>query len=514
MLIAALVIIGVLLLLASIFSVSDNLIQIEAEKQGIDTKQNNLRIMPLWREITGKKPPAYSEGNNFYKLKRGHDIKLAGLAEDEIRPASINRFAVKPTDFRGIAPIPKVEVEQGDDVVAGQPIFFDKSNPEIKYVAPVSGEVVEIRRGAKRSISHIVILADKQQRYKTFNPPSVDAPVDDLRSFLFESGIWPLINQRPFDIVPEPDMVPANIFISTFSTAPLATDSNLVAAGNQIDMQKGIDVLKRLTSGNIHLGLDGRKGHKPSQDILNLTNVKKHYFDGPHPAGNVGVQIHHIEPINKNTSVWTLKLETLILLGRLFNTGKYDTTRVVSLNGTPLKEQYHVQTFMGASINEMIQGNVVADDDSHRVVIGDVLSGNQAENDDFMSATGNQITLLEEGDDYELFGWLLPVTPRPSVSGTFPNFLFSEHRFDADTNTHGERRAFVVTGQYEKLLPMDIYLQHLMKAIMTGEIEKMEGLGINELTEEDVALPEFACTSKMPLQEILRDGLEMMREQA
>ena len=513
MLIAALVLVGVLLLLASIFSVSDNLIQIEAQKEGIDLQTNNLRIMPKWRELFGKPIPKYTSGDNFYRLKRGHNIKLAGSASDEITDARANRYAVKPTDFRGIAPIPKIEVELGEEVTAGQVLFYDKSNPDIKYTSPVSGEVVEIRRGAKRSITHVVVLADKNQNYKAFNPPSIDGSVEEIKEFLFESGIWPLIAQRPFDIVPNPELTPENIFISTFSTGPMATNANLIAEGNAAHIQKGVDVLSRLTSGNVHFGLDGRKGHKPHDNLLNVSNAKRNWFDGKHPAGNVGVQIHHIKPISGTNVVWTLKLETLILIGKLFNEGKYDTSRIVSLNGNPLINKVNVKTYLGASVNEILTDNIDPESHRTRTVLGDVLSGKLSDKDDFVSSNCNQITVLEEGDYHEFLGWLLPIKPRPSVSRTFPNFLIPNQEFSANTNTHGEERAFVVTGQYEKVLPMNIYPQHLMKAIMTGEIERMEGLGINELSEEDVALCEFTCTSKQPLQQILRAGLDMMREQ-
>ena len=246
--------------------------------------------MPRWRDIMGAKIPDYVGNNNFYRLNRGHDIKLAGGASEEVVNGNVSRFAVRPTDFRGIAPIPKMVVEERQEVLAGQELFFDKSNPQIKYVAPVSGEVVEIRRGAKRSISHVVILADKDQKYKSFNAPSLDAPVEELKQFFFDSGIWPLINQRPYDIVPDQEVTPENIFISGFNTAPLATNTNLIVKGNRQYLQKGIDVLNKMTSGDVHLGLDGRAGHKPSDELIGLDNVNKHWFDGKHPAGNVGVQ--------------------------------------------------------------------------------------------------------------------------------------------------------------------------------------------------------------------------------
>jgi len=514
MLIGALLVVGVILILAVVFSISDNLIQIEAQKEGIDTVNNNLSLVPSIADLFGKQAPAYADASRFHALKKGHDIKITGSAGSALHQANVTRYAVKPGDYRGNAPIPKMTVAEGDSVKAGDELFFDKANPNIKYVAPVSGEVIEIRRGAKRSISHVVILADKEQQYKSYDLPSLEnADRDELVSFLQASGAWAHINQRPYDLVADTNTVPQNIFISTFNTAPLATDLNLVAEGNDAHFQKGIDVLNKLTSGKVYLGMDGRGITKPSSAYLNATGVQKEWFSGKHPAGNVGVQIHHTAPIRGLNSVWTLKPESVITIGRLFNEGIYSTEKVVSIVGGQIAEPKNVKTSMGASIAELVADNIKPEDKT-RLIEGDVLTGIKAEADEFLSLKSNQITAIKEGDNYELFGWLLALSPRPSVSRTFPNFLLKNHEFDANTNTHGEERAFVVSGQYEKVTPMDIYPQHLMKAIMTGEIEKMEALGINELSEEDLALAEFTCTSKQPLQSILREGLDMMREQA
>ncbi|NNE15006.1 MAG: Na(+)-translocating NADH-quinone reductase subunit A [Saprospiraceae bacterium] len=512
MLIAALVIVGVVLVLAAVFSISDNLIQIEAQKEGIDTMKNNLSLVPSFKEFFGKPAPKYADANNYHLLSKGHDIKLTGKPSSEIVDVPVTRFAVKPGDFRGNAPIPKMVVEEGDEVKAGDVLFFDKTQPDIKYTAPVSGEIVEIRRGAKRSISHVIIMADKEQRYKQFDAPSTEGTDrEKLVQFLIESGAWAHINQRPYDVVADTELIPQNIFVSTFDSAPLATDLNLIAEGNGPHFQKGLDILNQLTSGMVYLGLDAR-GEKPHPTYTEAQGVQKHWFNGKHPVGNVGVQIHHTAPIRGINTVWTLTPESVMTIGRLFNEGIYKCEKVVSLTGGQVKTPMNVRTSMGASVSELLKGNLL--ESKTRVIIGDVLSGSTAGEDDFLSIDANQITAIKEGDNYELFGWLLPVTPRPSVSRTFPNFLMGNHEFEANTNTHGEERAFVVTGQYEKMLPMDIYPQHLMKAIMTGEIEKMEALGINEMSEEDIALAEFACTSKMPLQSILREGLDMMREQA
>ena len=281
--------------------------------------------------------------------------------------------------------------------------------------------------------------------------------------------------------------------------------------GRAQDFQKGIDVLNKLTEGSVYLGLNANGNHGPSSVFTSVEGVKKHWFSGKHPAGNVGVQIHNIKPIRAGETVWTLNVSDVLTLGKLFTDGIYDGSRLVAITGNDINNAGYVKTYSGANIAELLKGNL--EGDNLRIVAGDVLSGRAVEEDGFLGHNEDQITTLAEGDNYELFGWLLPIKPRPSLSGTFPNFLFPNHEFEANTNTHGEKRAFVVSGQYEAVLPMDIYPQHLMKAILANDFERMEGLGIYELSEEDVALCEFACTSKMPLQKILRDGLNTMQEQ-
>ena len=506
-----LVVVGVLVVLAVIVQVADNLLQIEAKKRNIDGA--SVGIFPRIRATLGRSLPEHLAGEDVHVLKKGFDIKLEGEAAGDIADAAgVTRYAMQPPNWRGIAPIPKMHVAVGDNVTAGQPLFFDKQNPEIQFVAPVSGEVIEINRGAKRAIVEVVILADKEIQYKQFNAPDVDsASRDEIVEFLLESGAWTLFNQRPYDILAPKDSTPENIFISTFDTAPLAPDLNMVVDGRDADFQAGLDVLNRLTEGAVHLGLDGRDGKSPAAAYANATNVTKHYFRGPHPCGNVGVQIHHTAPINAGAHVWSLKVQDVMTLGALFTRGQYDTTRIVALTGEPLEQSGYVRTYMGANISELLKGNTVTG--KVRMISGDVLSGQAKPPKGYLNAADDQLTVVTEGDDYEMFGWLLPSKARPSISKTYPTTAMSDLRFVADTNTHGEKRAFVVTGQYERVLPMDIYPQHLLKAIMAKDFERMEGLGIYELSEEDIALCEFACTSKMPLQQILREGLDLMREQ-
>lgn len=504
--------VGLILLVFAILSLADNLIQIEGQKVGVDTKKTNLGIFPKVSEMFSKKAPMYVGHNDGFKyLTKGFDLKLAGEAAGDVKTVHTSRYALKPTDFNGISPIPKVLVAAGDEVKAGDVIFFDKKRPDVKYVSPVSGEVVEVTRGAKRAIAEVIILGDKEISYKEISAPASDADRDTLKAFLLESGVWPMINQRPFDIVADETVTPRDIFISTFDSAPLALDSSIIINGNEVAFQAGLDVLGKMTDGDVYLGLDAR-GDSPVTGFSEATGVKKSYFSGKHPAGNVGVQIHNTKPIKGSDVVWTLKVQDVITIGKLFTEGKYDASRLVAVTGAQVSNPGVIRTYQGANIGDILDGNL--SDEKNRIIAGNVFTGKQSSKEEFLGFSDEQLTVIKEGDNYEAFGWLLPIKPRPSISGTFPNFLFPDFKFEGETNTHGEKRAFVVSGQYESVLPMDIYPQHLMKAIMAGDFEKMEGLGINELSEEDLALCEFVCTSKMPLQSILREGLEMMREQA
>ncbi len=499
-------------MIGAILSLTDNLMQVEAKQAGMDTSKENFSLFPDLGSIIKGDQPAHTKGASYKKLKKGYSINLSGkISDGVIHDAPVNRFAVRPPNFRGIAPIPKMAVEEGEEVKAGDELFFDKGNPSIKYVAPVSGEVVEIKRGAKRAISEVIILADKEIKYKKHDVPSLDSDRSVLVDFLMESGVWTHIVQRPFDVVADPSETPKNIFISTFDTSPLALDLNVVVDGHEAAFQQGITALSVLTSGSVHLGLNGDKNNRPHTVYAGAENAEKHYFSGPHPAGNVGVQIHHTDPISPTDVVWTLKVEDVITIGKLFLTGEYHADRIVGVAGTQVLQPAMYKTYLGASIGDLTAENLA--EGNNRIISGNVLTGRTVDGEDFLDARSNVVSVIKEGNEHELFGWLLPLKPRPSISKTFPNFLMPGLEFEGNSNTHGEKRAFVVTGQYESVLPMDIYPQHLVKSIMANDFERMEGLGLAEMSEEDIALCEFVCTSKMPLQEILREGLDTMRDQ-
>ncbi len=502
-----LILIAALIIIAAIYIVTENLMHIHVDRVDANQAKSGTSISTLFK----KRPPSYVD-SDLVRLKKGHNIKLNGhIASDDIRDIQIATFAIQPPNFVGISPIPKLTVEVGDEVLAGDQLFFDKKRPQINYVAPVSGEVVAINRGQKRSIAEVVILADKDRSFRELDAVDLDTVSRErLVSFILDSGAWPMIRQRPFNIVADESVVPTNIFVSTFHTAPLAPDLSVVVRGNEEAFTTGIKLLSKLTSGDVHLGLDANGSEPPAEIYRNVPNAQKHWFEGPHPTGNVGVQIHHTHPVDASSPAWVVGVQEVITLGKLITQRKFDATRIVALTGESIAEPCYVRTMQGAKIGDLLADQRVGEDD--RCISGDVLAGSRKLADGYLNFFDDQVTVIPEGKHFELFGWLSPFKLKPTVSRALPAYYFSSP-LKVDTNTQGEERAFVVTGQYERMLPMDIYPQHLMKAILTKDFEKMEGLGIYELVEEDVALCEFACTSKQPLQHILRSGLNIMLEQ-
>ncbi|MFT5833761.1 MAG: Na+-transporting NADH:ubiquinone oxidoreductase subunit A [Cognaticolwellia sp.] len=500
----------VFILLVVIVMVSDRLMRVTAIQTGADKTGVNYSIFPNLEEIFASSN-LFTTTEPVIRLKKGYNIPLEGEAEKvEKETTEAVRYAIKPTDFEGMSPIPKVVVEIGENVKAGDALFYDKKNPEVVFCSPVSGQLIEVNRGEKRRIIEIVILADKVQTYRSVETSNLEAASrEELVGFLATNGAFAFLRQRPYNIVPEVNAVPANIFVSTFNSAPLAACSNMAVAGNEAAFQQGLEILAKLTVGNVHLGLNAADTDISSA-FTDATGVEKHWFAGPHPAGNVGIQIHQTVPINKGDIVWTADINAVIVIGRLFTEGRFNTERVVALTGAELNSTHYVRTHQGANIEGFLADNLR--NEHVRVVSGDVLTGTTIPKNGYLGFFDNHVTVLEEGDYYEMFGWMAPIKPRPSISNTIPTFLYPE-KMVADTNTHGEKRAFVVTGQYESVLPMDVYPQHLFKSIIVNDLERMEGLGIYELVEEDVALCEFACTSKQDIQAILREGLNMMRDQ-
>ena len=440
------------------------------------------------------------------KIKRGVDIKLQGPAEQVYANAEFpETFALKPTDFPGIRL--KLSVKEGDEVMAGSPILFNKDRKELQFTSPVSGEVVEIVRGAKRKLLEVRILADKEIRYKDFgsaDPETLDA--ESIRTKLMNSGCWPLIRQRPYNVVANPDHQPKAIFISCFDTAPLAADIDFCVHGQEKEFQTGINALRKLTGAKIHLGTDANSS--PSPVFANCKGVEIHRFKGPHPAGNVGVQIHHVDPINKGEHVWTLNPQEVIIIGRLFLSGKFDAQKNIALAGSEVKKPRYYKSIIGASVKNILAGNT--SDGNNRVISGNVLTGTKINPDGYLGYYQNQVTVIPEGGEDQFFGWITPNIEKFSISRTLFSWMFPMKTYKLDASMNGEERAYVISGEYERVFPFKIYPVQLIKAILVTDVEAMENLGMYEVVEEDFALCEVICTSKMPVQQIVRDGLDLM----
>lgn len=450
------------------------------------------------------------------KLKRGYNLRLEGgpLREFENAPFP-DRAACKPTDFTGLKP--RLLVSEGDRVKVGTPVFLDKNNESILFTSPVSGRIAGIVRGERRVIREIIIETDgKQSRENIKIPrkPAVSLSREDIITVLLKSGLFPLIRQRPFGKIADPNTAPRDIFISAMNTAPLAPDWNLIVSGSEGCFQKGLDVLSRLTAGKVHLAVDGSHGNL-SPGFTGAQGVELHYFSGPHPAGNVGVHIHHIAPIRgRSDVVWTASVQAVMSIGRLFLDGSLSPETVVAVTGSAALNRKYFRTVPGARLSSFIDDYY---DETVRFISGDVLTGNKVEHQGFMSFYDNMVTIIHEPVRYELLGWTAPGSRKMSLSRTFLSYYISillpRVKFEQKASLNGSRRAFIVTGIYEKVLPMDILPIFLIKSILAGDIEEMEGLGIYELVEEDLALCEYIDPSKNDFQEILRRGLNLIERE-
>ena len=444
------------------------------------------------------------------KITRGVDINLKGKAETALKTLDTGRlFSIKPTDFKMM--YPKLMVREGDEVLAGQGIIYSKDNENIFIPSPVSGEVVEIIRGEKRKLLEIRILSDKDTRYKNFSIVDVkDLTKESTTKILLESGLWSFIRQRPYGIIANPSQTPKAIFVSAFDSSPLAADTEFCLKGEEKHLQAGLEAMKKLTDGKVHISF--RKEQVGASVFQGITNIEKHTVSGPHPAGNVGVQIHHVDPINKGELVWTITPQELVFVGRLLNEGKVNLEKKVAVTGPLAKSPAYYTMKPGQQIEALVKEQ--AQDEAHtRVVSGNVLTGTAIGTSGFLGYYDNQITLLEEDHEPEMFGWIKPGFDKFTVHKALLKFFGNGKEQNYSTKMHGELRAFVVTGEYEKVFPFDIYPVQLLKSIMMNDIDKMEQLGIYEVIEEDMALCEVICTSKIPVQETLYQGLELMKQE-
>jgi Na+-transporting NADH:ubiquinone oxidoreductase subunit A len=440
------------------------------------------------------------------KIKKGLNIKLKGVAQQNL--TSVHRskiFTINPSHFHGI--LPKMILKVGAKVQVGDAVFYAKQNEQIKFTSPVSGEIKEIVRGAKRKILSVLIEADKSDTFKDFGVKMPnDLTVAQVKELLLESGCWAFIKQRPYDIIANPEDSPKSIFISAFATAPLAALPSFTLSGKEKEFQVGIDALSKLTEGEVHLSIDANA----SSFLNDVKNVNIHEVTGKHPAGNVGIQISKIDPINSGDRVWIVNPQDVAAIGSLFLTGNYKAKRVVALAGSQVENPQYYEVLQGSMIGDIVRRNLKSGSKS-RIISGNCLTGSTVSSNDPIGFYDDTITVLPEGDHYSFFGWVPFIgNNKFSMSRTFFSWLTPNKVYDLDTNLNGEERAFVVTGEMEKVMPIDIYPMHLLKAAMLCDIEKMENLGIYEVAPEDFALVDFVSTSKIEAQTIIRKGLDLM----
>ena len=444
-------------------------------------------------------------------LKRGLNVPIGGVAAQQIKKVIVaDVVALKPTDFRGL--VPKLLVHEGDRVLAGSPVMADKADLSILFTSPVSGTVKEIVRGEKRKLLEVRIEADKTVEYADFgirDPKKLSA--DEIRDALLASGLWPGLVQRPYGTIANPNTTPKAIFISSFSTAPLANEVSFSLKDETENLQAGIDALSKLSNGEVHVSFNSKEeGKNPLKDLKNIT---AHYFSGPHPAGNVGIQIHHISPILKGETVWTVTPHILAAIGRFFRTGKLDLRRKVAVTGPKATTPSYIDAIAGFSM-KAIADMCDSRDGDVRYISGDVLTGSNVGKEGFLGFFDDQVTLLAEGNYHEMFGWGKPFRSKKfSFSHTYFSWLTPNRKYAMDTNLNGGVRAFVMSDIYSKVLPMHLYPVYLAKACLAQDIDKMERFGIYEVLPEDLALCEYICPSKIEIQSILEDGIALMMKE-
>lgn len=442
------------------------------------------------------------------KLRKGLDIRLKGRAAETVtrlKPSA--EYALVPDDFVGVTP--KVAVKEGDHVRAGDALFVNKQSPEVGFASPVSGTVVAVVRGERRKVLRVTVKADDKQEYVDFgvkDPAKLDG--DGVCKALLEAGLFGYIDQLPYAVSTTPDARPKAIFVSALRDKPLQGDFELELKGQEKDFQTGLTALSRVAK--VYLGVGAQQ---TANALLNAKDVEVNVFDGPCPAGNVGVQVNHISPVNKGEIVWTVDPTAVIFFGRLFNAGRVDLRRIVAVAGSEIKTPAYVEALVGAPLADILAGNVKADHHV-RLINGNPLTGRVANSESVLGAHTSEVCAIPEGDDVdELAGWIMPRTNAFSVSRSYFSWLQGKKEYDLDARVKGGERHMIMSGEYDRVLPMDIFGEYLIKAIITGNIDKQEQLGIYEVSPEDFALAEFVDSSKLPLQQIVRQGLDVLRKE-
>lgn len=452
--------------------------------------------------------------SNVTKLRKGLTIKLKGKPEKVyVRVNCAGDYSIYPSDFPMM--VPRLLVREGDSVKAGTPLFHDKRDARVRFCSPVSGVVRAIERAERRRIVRLVIHCDdaeniEYEEHGPLEPAKLSA--EQVVDRLLEGGCWPFVRQRPFNVIAEPNVKPRAIFISTFDLAPLAPDIDFAIKDDGAAFQCGLEALQRVAPGEVHLGLCSDYPANPAFE--NAKGVQKHYFHGKYPVSNVGVQLHHVAPVSKGEVVWTLHPLDVVVIGRLFMSGRFDARRIVALSGSRVERPRYYLGILGMPLSPLLEdGRLVNKKTTPRIISGNVLTGRQETQEGCLHFYDTQVTVIPEGGHRELFGWLAPGWGKFSASRLFPSYLMPSRTYDLDTSLHGGVRSFVMTGDYERVFPMRIYPVQLIKSILADDIEGMENLGIYEVSEEDFALCDFVCTSKIEAQSIVRAGLNRMVEE-
>lgn len=442
---------------------------------------------------------------NVIKLRKGLDINLQGEAEEKrIQLKSNGQFALVPDDFEGV--VPKVVVKEGDKVKAGDALFVNKQYPDVKFASPVSGTVREVVRGERRKVLCVRVDADAQQEQVDFGKKDVEkmdgkAVIDAL----LDAGIFGYINQLPYAVSTNPSQMPKAVFVSALRDMPLAGSFEFEVKGQEGDFQTGLTALSKIAKTYLGCGVHS--------SFENYQNVEVNIFDGPCPAGNVGVQVNHLDPVNKGEVVWTVEPTAVLFIGRLFNTGKVDLRRTVALCGSEVKAPAYVDMLVGEELSTLLSNSY---DAGHhvRIINGNVLTGKVTTKEGFLGAHTSEITVIPEGDDADEFaGWIMPRFKQFSVNRSYFSWLCGKKKYALDARIKGGERHMIMSGEYDRVLPMDIYGEYLIKAIITGDIDRQEALGIYEVSPEDFALAEFVDSSKLELQRIVREGLNILRKE-
>ena len=443
---------------------------------------------------------------NLIKLSKGLDIHLQGrAAETKIQLKSNGKYALMPDDFEGVTP--KVVVKEGDKVKAGDALFVNKQYPQVKFASPVSGTVREVVRGERRKVLCIKVDADAQQEYVDFGKRDVSSlDGEQVINALLEAGLFGYINQLPYAVSTNPETKPKAIFVSALRDKPLAADFEFEVKGQEQDFQTGLTALSKIAKTYLGVGVNSA--------LKGMKDAEVYVFDGKCPAGNVGVQVNHIDPVNKGEVVWTIGDPSVVLfIGRLFNTGKVNLKRTVALCGSEIKNPAYVDMLVGEELSTLLSNSYDASK-SVRIINGNVLTGKPTTKDGFLGAHSSEITVIPEGNDAdEMLGWILPRLKQFSVNRSYFSWLLGKKAYALDARVKGGERHMIMSGEYDKVLPMDIYGEYLIKAIITGDIDRQEALGIYEVAPEDFALAEFVDSSKLELQRIVREGLNILRKE-